>query len=76
MLPQSFVGAYKGRVYMRMFIGVSVRSCVSSAFCTSMSDTDRMPMVTLGQHAGRCQSAARGWRTPTGPHILLPKFTW
>jgi hypothetical protein len=32
--PQSFEGAHRGRVYVRVFIGVSARTCMSICVCT------------------------------------------
>jgi hypothetical protein len=31
---QSFEGAHRGRVYVRVFIGVSARTCMSICVCT------------------------------------------
>jgi len=45
-----------------------VRASVNVCVCTSMPDTDRMPMMTLGHHTRRRRSAARGRRTPMVPH--------
>jgi hypothetical protein len=44
---QSFGGAHKGRVCLRIFIGMSVHACCERLRCTVSISKNKMPMLKV-----------------------------
>jgi hypothetical protein len=79
---QSFGGAHKGRVCVRVFIGVSVRACCERLRCTVSFSKKGAPLFNVRRPLPFCH-AARPHSSPScratsrlGAHLRAPPSGW